>query len=241
MLDPKNYAFHGTPAQRKAALAQMQKAFAQADAIEDKSERSVDDERTQYEEGALRIVAGIAVRDTAATPEQRASGTRTARSRQRRSESLGRCRAIRPRRAQARGEQPDARHFTFARVLSFARLPDMIAQSKRYTELKPNDGDGWSDLGLAYQRTRQFAAAAPAYEHSLELLRDAATKAPTQDNIADVADTSLDLADVYVALGDANHTRSTFDQANTYGDELDPNGRLQEPQAQRAANARKKA
>ena len=101
----------------------------------------------------------------------------------------------------------------------------MIAQAKRYTQIKPTDGDGWSDLGLAYQRTRRFAAGVPAYVRSLALLKAAAAKTPTQDAIADVADTSLDLANVYVSLGDVAGTRSTFAQADAYGDRLDPRGR----------------
>jgi tetratricopeptide (TPR) repeat protein len=103
--------------------------------------------------------------------------------------------------------------------------PDMIAQAKRYTAIKPSDGDGWSDLGLAYQRTRRFAEAVPAYVRSLALLRADAAHTPTQDAIADVADTALDLANVYVALGDTPDTRSTFAEANAYGDRLDANGR----------------
>jgi hypothetical protein len=60
------------------------------------------------------------------------------------------------------------------------------------------------------------------------LLRAAAAKAPTQDNVADVADTSLDLANVYVSLGDVKNTRATFAQANAFGDRLDPKGRYAE-------------
>ena len=102
----------------------------------------------------------------------------------------------------------------------------MCIRDRRYTALKPADGDGWSDLGLAYQRTRQFASAVPAYVRSLELLRAVAAKTPTEYANADVADTSLDLANVYVALGDAANTHSTFAQANAYGDLLAANGRF---------------
>ena len=100
----------------------------------------------------------------------------------------------------------------------------MIAESQRYVQLKPDDGDGWSDLGLAYQRIGKFHDAVAPYEKSLALLRAVAAKAPTQDNIADVADTSLDLADVYVSLGNVAATKRTFAQADAYGDRLDPKG-----------------
>jgi hypothetical protein len=110
---------------------------------------------------------------------------------------------------------------------AFYRLHDydeMIAQSQRYVQLKPSDGDGWSDLGLAYQRIGKFHDAVGPYEKSLALLRGVADAAPTQEHIADVADTSLDLADVYVSLGDVAGTQRTFAQANAYGDRLDPKG-----------------
>ena len=73
-LDPARYAFAGTPAQRTAALAAMKRAIAAADAAEDKNEHAVDDERTQSEEGTLRIAAGTALRDAATTRAQRAAG-----------------------------------------------------------------------------------------------------------------------------------------------------------------------
>jgi tetratricopeptide (TPR) repeat protein len=105
----------------------------------------------------------------------------------------------------------------------------MIAQALRYTRLAPNDADAWSSLGLAYQRAQRFASAAPAYERALRLLRDVAAKHPTQDALSEVADTSLDIADVYVSLGDPAAARRSFEQANAYGDRLeakDPYSRL---------------
>ncbi len=56
-LDRSQYAFHGSPAARNAALAAMKRAIARADAAEDKNQTSIDIERTQHEEGALRIAA----------------------------------------------------------------------------------------------------------------------------------------------------------------------------------------
>jgi hypothetical protein len=101
----------------------------------------------------------------------------------------------------------------------------MIAQARRYTQLKPDDGDGWSDLGLAYQRLQRFREAVPAYEKSLARLKADAARAPSEDANSDVADTSLDAANVYVSLGDAPDARRTFAQANVFGDRLAPGGR----------------
>ena len=80
----------------------------------------------------------------------------------------------------------------------------------------------------------------PAYVTSLGLLRAAAAKTPTQDALADVADTSLDLANVYVSLGDTAGTRATFAQANAFGDHLNPRGMYAGLKAQRqGAHARR--
>ena len=227
-LDPTRYAFRGTPAQRTAALAAMQRAIARADAAEDKDQNAVDDERTQREEGLLRIDAGTAQRDAAKTPAARAAGLALLAHGQ---GDLNRWADAAHTNLAALALTPHDPALVQALERAYYRLhdyPDMIAQAKRYTELRPNDGDGWSDYGLAYQRTRQFAAAVAPYVQSLALLRGAAAKSPTQDNIADVADTALDLADVYVALGDTAGTRATFAQANAYGDRLDPRGQYAE-------------
>jgi cytochrome c biogenesis protein CcmG, thiol:disulfide interchange protein DsbE len=225
MLDPARYPFHGTAAQRNATLAAIGRALARADAIEDKNSTTVDDERTQREEGLLRIAAGSAVRDAAATPAQRAAGLALVAHGQ--GDLNHWADAAQTDRA-ALAIAPDDASLIMQLSRAYYRLhdyPDMIAQDRRYTALRPADGDGWSDLGLAYQRMRQFADATPAYVHSLALLRAAAARTPTQDNIADVADTALDLANVYVALGEVAGTRATFAEANAYGNRLDPKGR----------------
>lgn len=219
-LDPARYAFRGTRSQRTAALAAMKRAIARADATADKHPTVVDYERTQREEGALRVAAGTAERDTATTRAGRAPGLALLATGQ---GDLNRWADAARTDLAALAITPRDAALVQGLERAYYRLhdyPDMIAQAKRYTQLRPNDGDGWSDLGLAYQRTRRFAAAVPAYARSLALLRAAAARKPTQDNIADVADTSLDLADVYVALGDPAGTRRTFAQANAYGDRL---------------------
>lgn len=224
MLAPARFPFGGSAARRTQAVAAMKRAIAVAEALADKDDRAVDYERTEYEEGALRIAAGNAMLAGAKTKPQRIAALTM----------LAEGDGDNDRWSAAANAERDAlaldpRDAAVVASLSQAeyRLHDydaMIAEAKRYTALKPDDGDGWSDLGLAYQRTRRFREAVPAYVRSLTLLRAAAAKKPTQDAIADVADTSLDLADVYVALGDAVDTHAAFAQANAYGDRLDAHG-----------------
>ena len=228
LLDPTKYSFTGTIGERNATLHRVQDAIGTAEIAEDMYQAVVDDERTQREEGMLRVVAGTALRNAATTPAQRAAAL--ALLAQGQGDLNHWADAAETNRAALALTPNDA---TLVQALSRAyyRLHDytnMIAQAKRYIELKPHDGDGWGDLGLAYQRTRQFAAAATAYERSVALLRAAAAAKPTQDAIADVADTSLDQANVYVSLGDVANTRRAFAVANTYGDRLDTQGKYKD-------------
>jgi tetratricopeptide (TPR) repeat protein/thiol-disulfide isomerase/thioredoxin len=212
------------PATRAAAVKAAEAAIVKAEALADDPHAQVDYERTAHAEGALRIAAGTALRDGATTNAQRVQGfTLLAKG----YGNLGRWNDAVDAYKAALAIDPTAAAVVAGLGRAYYRLDDydgMIAQAKRYTELKPGDGDGWSDLGLAYQRLRRFDDAVPVYEHSLALLRAAATKSPTQDAIADVADTSLDLADVYVSLGDEAGAKRTFAQANAYGDRLTAGG-----------------
>jgi thiol-disulfide isomerase/thioredoxin len=224
LLAPRRFNFEGTPAQRTAAVAQVKRALARAEAIAVRDEATVDYERTQHAEGALLIAAGNAVRAHATTARQKVDGlvmfARGSGDLNRWDDAAGAYRA-------ALALTPDAPVLVAALSRAYYRLhdyPAMIAQAKRYTRLKPRDGDGWADLGLANQRTREFRPAAAAYERALVLLDAAAAAKPTQDRLADVADTSLDAANVYVALGDEIGARRTFAQANAYADRLAPHG-----------------
>ena len=225
LLDPKHYAFTGTIEQRNAVLDRMQQAIAAAEATEDMKQAVVDDERTQREEGLLRVAAGSALRSAATTPAQRAAALALLAHGQ---GDLNRWADAAATNRAALALTPNDPMLVQALARAYYRLHDytnMIAQAKRYTELKPGDGDGWGDLGLAYQRTRQFGDAATAYARSVALLRAAAASSATQDAIADVADMALDQANVYVSLGDATKTHEAFAVANAYGDRLDPQGK----------------
>jgi cytochrome c biogenesis protein CcmG/thiol:disulfide interchange protein DsbE len=224
LLASREYRFEGTTAQRKAEAARVEAAVARAEAIARRNEAGVDYERTQRAEGALLVSAGTAVGKGATSAAQHAAGlVMFARG----SGDLNRwddaARAYRD----ALRLTPDAPKLVAALSRAYYRLhdyPQMIAQAQRYTRLKPADGDGWADLGLAYQRTRRFAQAVPAYETALGLLRAGAAEKPTQERIADVADTSLDAANVDVSLGDEAGTRRNFAQANAYAERLAPHG-----------------
>jgi thiol-disulfide isomerase/thioredoxin len=224
-LAPANFAFNGTQAERNAAIDAMERTIEAASALEDANQSGVDDEKTQSEGGVLRILAGNALREHAANDRERALGllllAKGSGDRNRWSDA-----AEFDRRALA--ISPDNPAVIQGLSRAYYRLHDyagMSAQAQRYTELKPDDGDGWSDLGLAYQRSRQFAKAVPAYVKSLKRLRAVSAKAPTEASIAGIADTSLDLANVYVSLGNVAATRAAFAVANRYGDPLDPKGR----------------
>ena len=213
----ERFRFAGSPAAIERQIAQMKAAIARAEQLADAHPQAVNYERTQSDEAALQIAAGTAL------PHSVTGLTLIAQGKGAENQWTAAARAYRA----ALALTPDAPKLVAALGRAYYRLhdyPAMIALAQRYTQLEPSDGDGWSDLGLAYQRTKQFSGAVPAYEQSLTLLKADAAKHPTQDAIADVADTSLDLADVYVSLGDATNAARVFAQANAYGNQLAANG-----------------
>jgi thiol-disulfide isomerase/thioredoxin len=223
-VSPVQTQIDGMLARSDTAPASVKNTIALVDGIVARNLSAVDYERTQNEEGALLVAAANAQRAAAQTPAQKvavllllAQGygdqNRWADAVQAYQDAL----AIAP-------SQPQ---LVASLSRAYYRLHDydkMIAQAIRYTQLEPKDGDGWSDLGLAYQRARRFTDAAKAYAQSLLLLEADAAAKPTQDAIADVADTSLDAANVAVALGDASSAQQLFANANAYGDRLKPGG-----------------
>jgi len=224
LLAPANFPFTGSAAARNAALAAVPRAIAHAELIATTSTASVDYERTQHAEGVLRVAAGKAIGAHATSVAQKVDGLVTfARGAGQLNDWESAAAALRAALALTPGNPKLVKSLASA----FYRLHDydrMIAQSVHYMHLRPNDGDAWSDLGLAYQRTHRFQAAAPVYEKSLKLLIAAAAAKPSEDTIADVADTALDAADVFVSLGDAAGARRAFATANAFGDRLSPKG-----------------
>lgn len=225
LLAPEQYRFDGNAAERAATIEAIQAAIARAEVLVQGNDAVVDYERTINAEGALRIAAGTAERDDATTDAAKIAAFQMI------AEGSGNqnlwADAVRAYR-DALAVSPDAPKLVSALSRAYYRLHDydaMIEEALRYTRLAPADGDGWSSLGLAYQRAGRFADAAPDYEKALALLRADATKSGAQDALANVADTALDAADVYVSLGDAAAVRRSFALANAYGDRLTPKGR----------------
>lgn len=224
VLAPRRFHFSGRPAEREAAVAAVPRAIARAEKIAADNDATIDYERMLHEEGALRVAAGTAVREHAVTAAQKVAGLVTF---ARGSGDLNRWEDAAHAYRLALGLAPGDSTLVKALASAYYRLHDydaMIAQAQRYTRLRPDDGDAWSDFGLAYQRSQRFRLAAPVYEKSLALLRARAAKKPSQDALGDVADTSLDAADVYVSLGAAAAARRSFAQANAYADRLAPSG-----------------
>ena len=223
LLAPERFPFDAATDRRNAAVAAAQQAVTRADALAE-HDSTVDYERTLHEEGALTLAAGAALRDHAATAAQRAKGlVLIAQGDGDLNEWSAAAGAYRD----ALVLRPDSPPLVAKLARAYYRLHDydrMIAQAQRYTRLRPRDGDGWADLGLAYQRARRFGDAAPAYERSLALLSADAKQTPTQDALADVADTALDAANVAVSLGDAAAAHRSFALANAYGDRLGAGG-----------------
>jgi cytochrome c biogenesis protein CcmG/thiol:disulfide interchange protein DsbE len=224
LLAPQHFHFDGSAAQRDAAVAAAQRAIARSNVLAQGGGASVDFERTQRAQGTLLGAAGTAVREHASTVAQDVAGLGLIAQG---AGDLNRWDDAARADRDALAITPDAPPLVAALARAYYRLHDyapMIAQAQRFTHLKPTDGDGWADLGLAYQRARRFREAAPEYEKALTLLQADARKTPSQDALADVADTALDAANVYVSLGDHVGARRQFATANAFGDRLSPNG-----------------
>jgi len=106
--------------------------------------------------------------------------------------------------------------------------PAMAASARQWTRLAPGDVDAWDNLGLAAERAHDFAAAVAPYEKAVGLLVKAANATPIgKDGEAQAfaADESLDLADVYVALGDAKNAARVFALSQKYANLIPAGGR----------------
>ena len=188
---------------------------------------TVDFARVSPLEANLQLPAAQAAFAAATTPTDRTAATRQLVSAYAKLNRFAD--AVTALRAAQKDDPSDAR-LSLDIALADYRLHDYadgIASAKAYTAAKPDDAEGWDELALQYQRNRDFADAAPTYERDVALLIAAVGKAKPADRmdaIANVADTSLDLANVYVALGDAAGAARAFATANAYGNRLDPKG-----------------
>ena len=106
--------------------------------------------------------------------------------------------------------------------------PAMSASALQWTKLAPGDVDAWDNLGLAAERAHDFPAAVAPYEKAVGLLAKAADTTPVgKDGEAQAyaADEALDLADVYVAVGDAKNAARIFALSQKYANLIPANGR----------------
>lgn len=211
LLAPARFSFEGNAAARTAAVARLERAIAAADRIAKADDATVDFERTSHAEGRLRVAAGKALGPAGTT--MLAAGYA----------DLGRFADAARVDRDALAKHPDDPKLIGALANAYYRLhdyPAMTEQALRLTALRPADPDGWSTLGLAYERQHKYDVAAPAIGRAIALLK--AQPAPTSATRALIADTSLDLAAVDVALGDGPGARQAYADANRYGARLDP-------------------
>ena len=212
LLAPTRFDFSGDARSRDAAVARLGAATRTADRLADANDAAVDFARTKHEEGALRVAAG------------RALGERGTALLAQGSADLGRFdEVVRIDRA-ALARRPDDPKLVAALAGAYYRLhdyPSMTEQAERYTRLVPGDADGWSTLGLAYQRRQRDADAARAFARGIALLKSSAERRPNVVTLAEIADDSLDLAAAEVTLGDGEGARRAYDDANRFAARLD--------------------
>ena len=223
LVEPAQFAFAGATASVSSAIAAATTALHAADAYTDKLDARAggryDFERTAHEKGALRVAAGTALARIATSDEQRARAGRL----------LGEGYAELNRWDQAAAlyraalaRSPRDPKVAAALTRAYYRLhnyPAMVDVARRWVALDAKNGEAFSWLGLGEQRSRHFAAAAPAYAHSIALLEITARReviGKDGDAVANVADTALDLANVYVSLGERAAAKSAFALAKSY-------------------------
>jgi thiol-disulfide isomerase/thioredoxin len=178
-----------------------------------------DTERTQLETGTLELAVAKALQSQAKSAAQRIAAEESAAAAY---ADLNRfADAVRAYRG-ALAFAPHDPKVVGGIARAYYRLhdyPAMARYAEQWTKLAPNDSDAWDQLGLAQQRQQQFAAAIPAYQRALALLKADAKKQPIGKDgeaVTDVADESLDFANLYVALGDAKNAQAAFGQAQRY-------------------------
>ena len=231
LLDPASVDYSAP-----GALARVQRDVAAAEDFANEhasgSAATVDYSRVMTLEGNFELPAAQALLAGAKTPQERTKATRALAGAYGKLDRFGDARTALE---AAHRDDPSDDSLLLALARADYRLHDYadgIDNAKAYVAAKPDDSDGWDFLALEYQRNRDFADAAPAYEKDLALqiaqFVNAKTASDKLDAIASVADGSLDLANVYVALGDAKGATRAFEQANAYGDRLDPKGRYAE-------------
>lgn len=184
-----------------------------------------DYERTEREEGALELATGQAFARTAKTPDERLFAAKFLAGAY---GDLNRWADVAATYRSLLAKRPHDPAITGKLAYAYYRLHDYASQAttaRAWTKLSPKDADAWDSLGLAYERSAKFAAAAPAYENAVRLLRATAATTPIGKNgeaALTVADESLDMADVYVALGDVADAKRVFALSARYAAMIPP-------------------
>jgi thiol-disulfide isomerase/thioredoxin len=220
LLAPSHYDFAGSSAARARSLARLDGATRNADRLADADDTTVDVTRTTFEEGRLRVAAGNALRADGSPADRRRGTTLLARG----YADLGRFADAAQVDRAALAEHPGDAMLVAALARAEYRLHDyaaMTTDAERYTQFMPGDADGWSLLGLAYQRDARNDDAAQAFGRAQDLWKAEAARKPNGEAPADVADGALDLAAVDVDRGDAAGARAAYADANRYGARLD--------------------
>ncbi|HEY1654035.1 MAG TPA: redoxin domain-containing protein [Candidatus Tumulicola sp.] len=223
MLAVSQFSFGGNPASVKREVERAQARLADVskylDVLSAAPAPRYDFERTQPEQGALALAAGQAALTVAATAPQRAAADLAIAG------AYGDLNqfadAVRVYR-QAIALSPQNPALIEGLTLAYYRLHDyagMRDTASTWTKLAPKNPDAWDQLGLAYQRSQDFHAAVVPYQRALALMIDQARGKPIGakgEAVAEIADESLDLANVYVALGDSSNAQRIFEQARQY-------------------------
>ncbi len=223
ILAVSQFTFAGNPAAVKREVSRAQGRLAAVnkylDVLSAAPTPRYDFERTQREQGALELATGLALVKIATTvPQHVAADLLVAGAYGDLNQFADAVRVYR----QAAALAPRNVALIEGLTRSYYRLHDydgMRQSAQTWTKLAPKNPDAWDQLGLAYQRSQDFHAAVAPYQRTLALMIDAAHGQPIGakgETVADVADESLDLANVYVALGDAANAQRTFDQAQRY-------------------------
>ncbi len=229
MLATGQFTLTGSPAQVRAgadaAVKQVAAAEAYLNGLPSSQSDSYDYARTSREEGALQYAAATAVLKLQNTPQQKfAAYLLQAKGLSNLGDSAGAVRSTR----NALALQPNdpATIFRMARALGAAGdYAAAIPYAIKYTNLRPQDSDGFSWLAIFYKRSGQPQQAIAPFLKSTALLEAAVkTSAPKDrsDNAANAADELLSLGDAYVTLGDGPQAQQAYDSAKHYAGMVDP-------------------
>jgi tetratricopeptide (TPR) repeat protein/peroxiredoxin len=229
MLASDQFTYTGSPAQVRATAAAAVKQVAAAEAylgsLPSSESDSYDYAHTSRLEGALQYNAATALLKLQNTPQQKYDAyILQAKGYTSLGDSAGAVSATRS--ALALKPNDPTTIFRMARALGAAgSYSAAIPYATRYTNLRPNDPDGFSWLAIFYKRSGQPQQAIAPFQKSTGLLMAAVKTAAPKDRTeaaADAADELLSLGDAYVTLGDGQQAQQTYDEAKRYADMVDP-------------------